>query len=261
MGKAMNSLTSVSKFSLSEYDVARYSRQLTISGFTAEYQAALGNATVFAGGVGGLGGTAALYLAAAGVGRLVLAHYGSLDLPDLNRQILMKDRLQGVSRLVQAKQAILDLNPHVDIELHDTRITGENAETLIQDADIVLSARPNFPERRALNAACVARRIPMVEGAMNSLEGYLFNVIPCLTPCLSCIYPIDNPVWEELGFPVLGAVSGLLGCVMAIEAIKLITGFAEPLTSRMLLFDGRSMDFQKIKIKRRDDCAICGGVL
>lgn len=239
-------------------EMERYRRQLMHEGFTISCQDTLKNSTALIAGIGGLGGTAALYLAAAGIGRMIFAHYGNLTLSNMNRQILMRHDWIGKSRVVRAMKTITEINPEVKVEIHGERITSENVYGLLDCADIALSARPNFSERRTLNEACVKRGIPMVEAAMNGMEGYLFNVVPGQTPCLDCVYPEDNPEWEELGFPVFGAVSGLLGCMMALEAIKLITGFGKPLLSRLLIFNASDMEFRKYKISRNPECPVCG---
>jgi molybdopterin/thiamine biosynthesis adenylyltransferase len=235
----------------------RYRRQLMLRGFTADHQKRLKNSTALVAGIGGLGGTAALYLAVAGIGRLVLAHHGNLTLSNMNRQILMNDDSIGKSRVHLAKKALKRINPDVEVEVHDERITRENVGRLLRAAQIALSARPNFVERRVLNQACVDSMVPMVEAAMNGMEGYLFNVIPKAASCIHCVYPEDDPSWEEMGFPVLGAVSGMLGCMMAIETIKLLTGYGKPLLSEMLIFNTVDMDFRKVKIPRNDQCEVC----
>lgn len=245
---------------LSDREMERYRRQLMLGGFTVEHQNRLKGSTVLVAGVGGLGGTAALYLAVAGIGRLVLVHSGRLTLSNMNRQILMLDSQIGESRVAQAKKTIEEINPGVAVEIHDERFTPALAGTLLSGADAALSARPNFSERRALNEQCVKKGVPMVEAAMNGMEGYLFTVIPLKkTPCLNCLYPEDNPEWQELGFPVMGAVSGALGCMMAMEAIKVLTGFGRPMTSHMLVFDLLDMNFRKLKTARDKGCAVCGG--
>jgi molybdopterin/thiamine biosynthesis adenylyltransferase len=160
-------------------------------------------------------------------------------------------------RVEQAKRTILEISPDVEVDICDERTSEGNVERLLEGANVALSARPNFHERRILNEACVKKGIPMVEAAMNAMEGYLFNVIPGVTPCLNCVYPEDNPEWEELGFPVLGAVSGALGCLMAIEAIKILTGFGKPLSSEMLVFDASDMTFNKFKTRRDENCRVC----
>ena len=236
----------------------RYRRQLMLHGFTNDHQRWLGNSTALVAGVGGLGGTAALYLAAAGIGRLILVHAGNLTHSNMNRQVLMKHKAIGKSRVVQAKKTIQEMNPDVEIETVDDRITDANIENLLRTARIALSARPNFSERRALNRACIEKGIPMVEAAMNGMEGYLFNVLPGVSPCIHCVYPEDDPSWQEMGFPVLGAVSGMLGCMMALEAIKLLTGYGKPMLSEMLVFNTFDMDFRKVRIPRDEHCEVCG---
>jgi molybdopterin/thiamine biosynthesis adenylyltransferase len=242
---------------LGEAEWERYRRQLMLGGFTEEHQRKLKGANALVAGIGGLGGTAAVYLAVAGIGGLVLAHYGNLTLSNMNRQILMSHDWIGRSRVLRAMKSIREINPDVAVRIYDARTTEENAAGLLEGVDVALSARPNFRERRTLNAACIKEGIPMVEAAMNGMDGYLFNVIPGESPCLACLYPDDDPGWEELGFPVLGAVSGMLGCMMAIEAIKLITGFRTPLRSQMLVFSASDMEFRKLRIRRDGKCPVC----
>lgn len=236
----------------------RYKRQLMLDGFTEGHQERLSNATVLVAGIGGLGGTAALYLAAAGIGKMILVHRGDLTLSNMNRQILMREEWIGRSRVIMGKRRILEINSEVEVEIHDTLLSENNVDRFLKDTDIALSARPNFRERRTLNSACVRKGVRLVEAAMNGMEGYLFNIIPGATACLNCLYPEDDPQWEELGFPVLGAVSGLLGCLMALEAIKAITGFGKPILARMLIFNTADMDFRKVRIHRDRNCVVCG---
>ena len=243
---------------LSAGEMERYRRQLMLNGFTKEHQARLKRSTALVAGVGGLGGTAALYLAVAGIGKLVLVHSGKLTVSNMNRQILMRDSGIGESRVILAREAIGRINPYIAVETFDERFTIPLAGRLLAGADIAISSRPNFSERRALNEACIGSKKPMVEAAMNGMEGYLFNVIPEKTPCLNCVYPEDPPGWEELGFPVLGAVPGMLGCLMALEAIKILTGFAGHMTSQMLVFNLTDMDFRKVRLRRDSACGICG---
>lgn len=228
-----------------------------LNGFTIKHQQRLKNSSALIAGIGGLGGTAALYLAVAGIGKLVIAHYGNLTLSNMNRQILMKHEWIGKSRVVQAMKSVKDINPDVMVEIYDERISRDNIDKLLDGVQIALSARPNFHERRVLNSACIRKNVPMVEAAMNGMEGYIFNVIPKKTPCLNCLYPDDNPEWEELGFPVLGAVSGMLGCLMAIEAIKILTGYGKPILSKMLIFNTNDMGFRKLNIYRDEKCSVC----
>lgn len=236
----------------------RYRRQLSLEGFGPEGQERLKNSAALVAGVGGLGGTVALYLAAAGIGRLSLVHQGVLDLPDLNRQILMSPERIGESRVRCAEERLREFNPEVEIDILDGRVCGENVIDLVGRADIVVSCRYNFEEREILNRACVALRKPMVEAAMNGLESYLTLIIPGDTPCLRCLYP-EFPDWDPMGFPVLGAVSGTLGCLAAVEAIKVLTGIGAPLLGRLLYFDLSDMTFRKFRVTRRRECPVCGG--
>ena len=240
-------------------ELERYRRQLMLPGFSRHHQEKLKQSTAMIAGIGGLGGTAAAYLAVAGVGRMVFVHSGTLTLSNMNRQIMMKHEGIGSSRVVQGAQFIRELNPDVAVEIHDERMDEVSVGRLLSGVHVALSARPNFEERSVLNRACIAQGIPMIEAAMNGMEGYLLNVIPGITPCLHCVFPESNPEWEELGFPVLGAVSGLLGCLMAIEAIKLVTGYGSPLQNRMLSFNTMSLEFQRLRIHRNPTCGECGG--
>ncbi len=244
---------------LTHAELERYRRQMMLPGFTVQHQKRLKNSCALIAGVGGVGGTAALYLAAAGIGRMILVHAGKLTLSNMNRQILMQNRI-GESRVILAKKTIQEMNPDVDIEIYDERVTEANSRSLLQSVQIALSARPNFDERRTLNKACIEKGIPMVEAAMNGMEGYIFNVIPRVASCVHCVYPEDDPSWKELGFPVLGAVSGLLGCIMALESIKLLTGYGKPLLSEMLVYNTMDMDFRKVRIPRNDQCEVCATV-
>ncbi len=245
---------------LSLREMERYRRQMMLSGFSNEHQQKLKDSSALIAGIGGLGGTAAVYLAVAGIGKMIIVHHGDLTLSNMNRQILMKHDWIGNSRVIQAKKTIKEINPDVEVEIWDARTTDDNIDALLVGVDIALSARPAFQERRALNKGCVRKGIPMVEAAMNGMEGYLFNVIPGKTPCLSCLYPEDDPAWEEMGFPVLGAVSGMLGCLMAVETLKLLIGFREALLYKMIYIDAAGMEFRKFNIHRSEGCKVCGSV-
>ena len=237
----------------------RYKRQLMLRGFTPAHQQKLCNSTALVAGVGGLGGTAALYLAVAGIGKLIIFHSGKLTLSNMNRQILMKNNRIGEPRAPQAKETINAINPDVVVEIHDARISKENLAPELAHSDIALSARPNFSERKILNAECARLGKPMVESAMDGMQGYLFNYIPeKKTPCLECVFPAFDPQWEELGFPVIGAVPGALGAMMAMEAIKILTGFGRPLESQMLMYHALNAEMKKLHIRRNEKCLVCG---
>lgn len=167
----------------------RYRRQMMLPGFGEASQQRLKNATVLVTGVGGLGGTAALYLAVAGVGRLILLRGGELRLDDMNRQILMTDDWVGQPRVFKAKETLLNINPDIKIDAICEYVHPNNVDELVQSADVTLDCAHNFAERDLLNAACVRWGKPMVEAAMNDMEAYLTTIVPGLTPCLSCIFP------------------------------------------------------------------------
>ncbi|MGO9379435.1 MAG: HesA/MoeB/ThiF family protein [Dissulfurispiraceae bacterium] len=243
---------------LSDEDLERFKRQLTLSGYREEHQIKLESSTALIAGVGGVGGTTALYLAIAGIGRLKLVHSGTLTSSNLNRQILMTEDWIGKTRVDCARETIKRIASGVQVDIYNERMTPENSADFVGDADVAVSARPNFSERCALNTACVRNRIPMIEGAMFDMDAYLFSIRPGLTPCFHCLFKDADSRWQELGFPVLGALSGTLGCMMAVEAVKVITGYGTPLFSRMLLFNLASMDFNKISVNRDPDCPVCG---
>jgi molybdopterin/thiamine biosynthesis adenylyltransferase len=242
---------------LTPTEIERYRRQMMLPGFGEEGQRKLKHTTALVTGVGGLGGTAALYLAVAGVGKLILVRGGDLLRDDLNRQILMTDDWVGQPRVFKAKETLLKLNPDIEIEAVCEYVTPDNIDTLVQQADIALDCAFDFKERDLLNAACVRWNTPMIEAAMNSMEAYLTTVVPGKTPCLSCLFP-EKPEWDRWGFGVLGAVSGTLACLAALEAIKLITGLGKPLFGQLLTMDLAQAEFAKRHSYHDPDCPVCG---
>jgi len=234
----------------------RYFRQMDMVG--VEGQAKMKEAVVLVAGVGGLGGTAALYLAAAGIGKLILVHEGITVLPDLNRQILMSTEGIGRTRVDQAAESLARLNPEVEIETWNGKVEADAVRPLVRRADLVIDARYDFPERYVLNRLCMDEGKPMVEAAMYGYEISLTTVVPGETPCLECLYPESPQVWEPLGFPVLGAVSGMAGCLAALEAIKRLLG-KPGLAGKMLRFD--SLNFQSVEfdVTGAPRCGHCGG--
>lgn len=234
----------------------RYEWQMWVRDFGVEGQRRLKASTVFISRIGGVGGTVAMQLAAAGVGRLILAHAGDLRLDDLNRQLLMTTDGVGKPRIESAVRRLRELNPHVAVEAIGENVDAGNAERLTSQADIIVSAAPLFEERLRMNAEGMRRGIPLVDCAMYELEGRLTTIIPGQTPCLSCLSPEPPPNWKRK-FPVFAAVASTVGSLAAMEVIKLATGLGEPLTGRLLNFDLRDMTFTTISIARRPDCAVC----
>ena len=242
---------------LSPEELARYQWQLWVRDFGEEGQRRLKGASILVSRIGGVGGTAALQLAAAGVGRLVLAHAGNLRLDDLNRQLLMASDWIGKPRVESAVRKLRELNPHVEIETIAENVSEENAAGLVSGVDLVVAAAPLFTERLLMNREAVRQNKPLVDCAMYDLEGRLTTVLPGRSSCLACLYPEPPANWKRQ-FPVFSAVASTVGSLAAMEAIKIIAGFGEPLSGRLLTFDLRDVRFRTIEIARRPDCAVCG---
>jgi len=248
---------------LSPEERDRYTWQLWLEGLGEAGQQKLKRASVLVSRCGGVGGTAALYLAAAGIGRLVLAHGGNLRLNDLHRQILMTHEGVNKPRLETAAATIARLNPHVVVETVPANISDSNVRELVQRVDCVVSAAPLFEERFAMNREAVRQGKVMVDAAMYDLEAHVLTIVPGRTACLSCLYETPPDYWRR-EFPVLGAVSGMAGCIAATEIIKHITGMGKTLAhggrgeGRMLVANLRDMDFKTVSVKRRTNCAVCG---
>ncbi|MDY7013082.1 MAG: HesA/MoeB/ThiF family protein [Cyanobacteriota bacterium] len=242
---------------LTQTELERYRRQMQLPGWGREAQEKLKASTALVSGVGGLGGTVALYLAVAGVGKLILVRGGKLRLEDMNRQILMTHDWVDRPRVLKAKETLININPDVEIEAIPEFVTAENVDALVRDSDLTLSCAFSFEERDLLNAACVLWDKPMVEAAMSGMEAYLTTIIPGKTPCLSCLFP-EKPDWDRWGFGVLGAVSGTLACLAALEGIKVITGLGQPLLGQLLTMDLGNANFTKLRSYKDPDCSICG---
>ncbi|MCX6906687.1 MAG: HesA/MoeB/ThiF family protein [Verrucomicrobia bacterium] len=244
---------------LTDDECAIYQWQMWVPGFGEEGQRKLKGASVLISRVGGLGGVVAYELAAAGVGRLVLAHAGNLKPADLNRQLLQTHDHIGQPRIESIARRLRDLNPRLDIVAVGENVTEENAGRLVEQADVVVDAAPLFEERFALNRAAVRQGKPMVECAMYSMEAHVTTILPGRTACLQCLLPEKPADWKRQ-FPVIGAVSGTAGCIGAVEVIKLLTGIGEPLAGAMLVMDLRTMNFRRVKTARRADCPVCSAV-
>jgi molybdopterin/thiamine biosynthesis adenylyltransferase len=226
-------------------------------GFSESGQAKLKRASVLISRCGGLGGAVAYQLAAAGVGRLVLAHAGNVKPSDLNRQILMTHEWLGRPRVECAARRLRELNPRLVVDALPENVDATNAERLTAQVDLVADCAPLFEERYALNRAAVRLGKPMIECAVYELEAHLTTFLPGQTGCLRCLYPEPSIHWQRQ-FPVFGAVSGTVGSLAAMEAIKVLAGFGKPLTGELLTFDLRDMTFRKYRIARDPQCPDCG---
>lgn len=246
---------------LTDLDRALYEWQMWVPGLGESGQQKLKNTSVLVSRCGGVGGTVALYLACAGVGKLVLAHAGALKAADLNRQVLMTRAWLGKPRVECAASRLRDLNPDLEIEAVAENISEGNAERLVSRADLSVDCAPLFEERFLLNREAVRQRKALVECAMYEMEARVTTIVPGRTACLACLHPEPPPAWKRR-FPVLGAVAGMVACIGALEVIKMIVGpeLGEPLLGRMALCDLRAMQFQTLKIRRDPNCKICGGV-
>ena len=241
---------------LTDADRATYEWQMWVPGFGEEGQRRLKNASVLVSRVGGVGGVVAYELAAAGVGRLVLAHAGNVRPDDLNRQLLMTHDGIGRPRIDSATRRLRELNPSLEVLAVAENVGEDNAERLVGEADLVVACAPLFRERLLLNMAAVRQGKPLVDCAMYELEAQLTTIVPGRTPCLACLYPSEPRGWER-AFPVFGAVAGAVACLGAMEAIKVLAGLGEPLLGQLLTFDLRDMTFRKAGLRRRPDCSVC----
>jgi adenylyltransferase/sulfurtransferase len=240
----------------------RYSRHLIMPEVGAEGQRRLKAARVVCIGAGGLGSPVALYLAAAGVGTIGLIDFDKVDLSNLQRQILHGTKDVGRSKLESARDRLRDLNPKIDLELHECRFTSQNALGLVERYDVVVDGSDNFSTRYLSSDVCVFARKPNVYGSVFRFEGQATVFAPHLGgPCYRCLFPEPPepgsiPNCAEAG--VLGVLPGIIGLVQAIEAIKLILGAGEGLVGRLLHFDALKMKFRELNLRRDPDCPVCG---
>lgn len=242
---------------LTDEERAVYEWQIWVPEFGEAGQEKLKNASVLVSRCGGLGSVVAYELAAAGVGKLVLAHAGNVKPSDLNRQLLMTHDWLGKPRVESAERRLKELNPRLEIVAIQENLNEENAAEIVEQVDLIVDCAPLFPERYAMNRQSLLQKKPLIECAMYDLEAQLTTFIPSETGCLACLFPDDPPAWKR-EFPVFGAVSGTVGCMAAMEAIKVIAGFGETLANQLLMFDLRDMSFHRNRIVRRSDCPVCG---
>jgi molybdopterin-synthase adenylyltransferase len=243
----------------------RYSRQLLLPEVDIAGQAALAQARCLVVGLGGLGCPAALYLAAAGVGTLVLADPDRIELSNLQRQILYGEADVGFGKVARAGQRLAACNSDIHLELRPERLAGAALEAAVAAVDVVLDASDNFATRYALNQAAVATGVPLVSGAAIRLEGQLavFDPRQPESPCYACLYPEtpqtedDAPAERCTEAGVLGPVVGVIGTLQALEAIKLLTGAGEASWGMLLLFDALRLEWQRIRLPRDPACPVC----
>lgn len=242
---------------LSDSDRRIYEWQLDVPGFGDQGQEKLRNATALVSRVGGLGGPLAFSLAAAGIGKIIIAHDGDLRENDLNRQILMHHDGLGDSRHEQAAATLKRFNPNIEVESVGENITEENVVGLVEKSDIVFSCAPLFEERLLMNREAVRQKKILVDGAMFNMEGQVLACRGGETTCLACL--VDSPPegWQRR-FPVIGALSAMIAQIAALEGIKLLSGLGEAQTDTLIHVDSLSMNMRKIKVQRNPNCRHCG---
>jgi molybdopterin/thiamine biosynthesis adenylyltransferase len=247
---------------MNDGQLLRYSRHILLDEIGVEGQQRLLDAKVLIIGAGGLGSPAALYLASAGIGHITLADGDTVDLTNLQRQILHTHDRIGQPKACSGKTALHTINPEVRVEAVSRRLAGEALEALVTDADVVLDCCDNFATRHAVNRACVKLHRPLVSGAAIRFAGQLsvFDTRRDDTPCYYCLFPEGEDV-EELRCAVMGVfapITGIIGAMQAAEALKLISGAGEPAVGRLWLLDGLSMEWRCVKFGKDPQCPVCG---
>lgn len=244
--------------SFSDAERERYARHILLKEIGGPGQQRLKAASVAIVGAGGLGAPAALYLAAAGVGRLRLIDHDTVSLDNLQRQIIFRNTDVGASKVERAQAALAALNDNLSVEIEQQRLTEANAAYLLRGADIVLDGTDDFETRFAVNAAARALGAPLVSGAVGRWDGQV-SVFARGGPCYRCFVPDTPPDAETCArVGVVGALTGVIGSVMALEAIKLITEAGEPLIGRVMFFDGLRGEARTSSLPRDPNCAVCG---
>ena len=251
-------------FKFTEEQIKRYARHIILPEVGGKGQEKLLNSKVLVIGAGGLGSPAILYLAATGVGTIGIVDFDVVDLSNLQRQVIHNTERVGTPKVESARRTVEMLNPDVKVIAYNTRISKENIMDIIKDYDVVLDGTDNFPTRFLINDACYFAGKPLVSAAMLRFEGQVsvFDYrMKEQSPCYRCLFPEPPPPGlvpscQEAG--ILGSIGGIMGCIQATEAIKLILGIGEPLVGKLLIMDALSMDFRKVKLRKDPNCPLCG---
>ncbi len=245
---------------MDEKQLDRYSRQIRLPQIGEAGQQKILDASVLIIGMGGLGSPAALYLAAGGIGRLVISDYDVVEASNLQRQIIHTSASIGELKVDSAKRAIESLNPDCRVESVNYQIEGDELKSIIDGVDIVLDCSDNFPTRFEVNRNCVERETPLVSGAAIRLEGQIMNYQPGVGgPCYQCLYTrvYENAETCEME-GVLGPVVGIIGTMQALQALLILTGRGEPLIGRLLLLDAANLEWQAVNLTKNPACPVCG---
>ena len=246
---------------MKDEQLLRYSRQIMLPQMDVAGQQKLIDATVLIVGMGGLGCPAAMYLAAAGVGHLIIADDDLVELTNLQRQVAYSQSMIGEPKVISAQQALLGLNPDLKITALQKRLEGTELSEAVGQADLVVDACDNFTTRFAINCACIEHGKALVSGAAIRMEGQVtvFDSRNPASPCYQCLYSQgddDDASCSENG--VMAPLVGIIGAVQAMEAIKLLTGIGEPLIGRLLLLNASTLQWREMRLPRDSDCAACG---
>ncbi|MBW2368848.1 MAG: HesA/MoeB/ThiF family protein [Deltaproteobacteria bacterium] len=240
---------------LSEEEMDRYDRQVLIEEIGISGQEKLKKGKAFVCGAGGLGSPIAIYLAAAGVGTITIADHDRVALSNLNRQILHGEADIGQEKVASAAEKLGRMNSSITIYSLTDTINKENAADLVAGHDVIIDALDNFRTRYILNKAALDLNIPLIHGAVNGFEGRVLTVIPGQSTCLRCLS--RGPVKDAAKFPVIGVAPGVIGAIQATEALKLLMGIGEPLTDRLLVYDGLRLKWDEFRVKRNPECPHC----
>lgn len=245
---------------LSAAEVARYQRHLTLAEIGREGQERLQSARVLVVGAGGLGSPSALYLAAAGVGKLGIVDCDRVEASNLQRQVLFDSHGLGRPKAAAARERLAALNPEIEVIAHELELRAANVRDVLRDYDVVLDGTDRLPTRYLVNDACVMLGKSLVSAAIHRFEGQLMTYVPGRGPCYRCLYPEvpEGLVPNCADAGVLGVLPGVLGALQATEAIKLVVGVGEPLLGRLLVYDALDLSFREFTFDRRRDCAVCG---
>lgn len=249
------------KLDFTPEQIKRYSRHIILPEVGGKGQKKIQKAKVFIVGAGGLGSPVALYLAAAGVGRMGIVDNDKVEISNLQRQILHTTPDIGRPKTQSAKEKILAINPEVEVRLYRKRLTSKNIMKIIASYDILVDGSDNFPTKYLVNDAAILSNKPLSHGAIFRFMGQLFTIIPGKSPCYRCLCPQPPPPGavpscQEAG--ILGAVAGVIGVIQAAEVLKFILGKGELLTGRLLIYDALETSFREVKIPRDPECPVCG---
>jgi adenylyltransferase/sulfurtransferase len=237
---------------LSGSEKKRYSRQIRL--FGEEGQEKLKRTSVFIAGAGGLGSVISLYMAAAGFGKIRICDCDTVELSNLNRQILHTHADLGRAKAKSAYEGLTAINPEIEVEALVETISQENIDQLLQGCDLIMDGMDNFPIRYLLNRAALVRKIPLFHGAISGYQGQATTIVPGKTACLACIFPRAPPASV---FPALGSTCGVIGSIQVTEAVKYVNGVGQLLENRLLLWDGLSGSLDEMAYERNAACQEC----